>query len=180
MKDDSVMREFVTLTTTPPPDRQVWLPRFQAEGFTLNGERPEPGQSLSQVRTLYRGSSFGRRGELSWTSSRGVAIRWATHGANIAPEGRCWMIDKCPPGAILATWTGRQEFEYIVDTDQPGVVIREWAAEEIAEALPFMQRSEDYGVTDPRPILLTGHLKSNKVQTKSRAKKPKRAKRKKR
>lgn len=157
-------------------DRQVWLPKFKAEGFTLDGERPDDGQALSQVRTLYRGSTFSRRGELSWTASRAVAIRWATYGGNVSAAGRCWVIDQCPPEAILAIWTGRFEFEFVVDTDHPGVAIREWTADEISDAMPHMQRSEDYGVADRTPIMLTGHMKSTKVQTRSR--KPKRAKRK--
>lgn len=122
-----------------------WIERFRAEGFTVDGE---PAELPAEPLTLYRGASLSRHRGLSWTTSQGVAMRFATSEGQRHHMWRLWLIEQCPPDAMLAMWHGRYEGEVIIDPAE--LPIREWTNAEI-DACPPMQRSEDYGVASPVP-----------------------------
>ncbi len=146
----STAREYVTGHNRLP--REAWLERFRAEGFTVEGE---PADRPAEPLTLYRGCMYGRRFEMSWTTEQTVAMRWASAEGQRNPVGRLYVIDACPPEALLATWQGRHEVEVMIDTSTPSVarLVRAWTMAEI-KACPPMQRSTEHGMESPQRVVV--------------------------
>ncbi|MGW2259074.1 hypothetical protein ACWCXE_14755 [Streptomyces sp. NPDC001780] len=95
-------------------DRPAWRRLFAAAGFTADGrftERP------AHPNELWRGSVPERRADWSWTTRRAVAEGYATGtSARRPPTGRLYRT-VAPPCALLAYNAGRDESEYVVDTE---------------------------------------------------------------
>lgn len=95
-------------------DRETWRTLFAAAGFTVDGR---PAERPAGAVELWRGSVPERRADWSWSTSRVVAEGYATGtGARRPTTGRLYRV-LAPPCALLARNTGRDEDEYVLDTD---------------------------------------------------------------
>lgn len=95
-----------------------WRMLFGAAGFTRDGA---PAARPSEPVELWRGSVPERRTDWSWSTDRETAGHYAA-GSFWRPPGRLYRL-VAPPAALLCANNGRDEYEYVVDTDHPGVVI---------------------------------------------------------
>lgn len=138
-----LVEAYVTGHQRLPPER--WKRELRAEGFTVDGH---PAERPAEGFTVYRGSAPERRFALSWTTSQAVALRWATSEGQRPAIGRLWVIEECPPDAMLGMWSGRHEAEVLIDCEFPGVNVRAWTPGEIQNAPP-MQSSAEFGITPP-------------------------------
>ncbi|MFD9596799.1 hypothetical protein ACFWA9_29180 [Kitasatospora sp. NPDC059973] len=101
-------------------DRAAWRELFTAAGFTTDGR---PAERPAGPVELWRGSVPERRADWSWTTRRAVAEGYATGtGARRPTTGRLYRT-LAPAVALLAYNTGRDEDEYVLDTD--GLTIAE-------------------------------------------------------
>ncbi|MGY1548283.1 hypothetical protein [Streptomyces sp. MN6] len=95
-------------------DRPAWRRLFAAAGFTTDGR---PAERPADPVELWRGSVSERRADWSWSTRRAVAESYATGtGARRPTTGRLYRV-VAPPSALLAHNTGRDEDEYVLDTD---------------------------------------------------------------
>ncbi|MEV4505443.1 hypothetical protein [Streptomyces klenkii] len=95
-------------------DHSTWRRLFAAAGFTADGQTAErPAEPVE----LWRGSVPERRADWSWSTRRTVAEGYATGtGARRPTTGRLYRV-VAPPSALLAYNSGRDEDEYVLDTD---------------------------------------------------------------
>ncbi|GGX40935.1 hypothetical protein [Streptomyces noursei] len=95
-------------------DRPAWRQLFAMAGFTADGR---PAERPADPVELWRGSVPERRDDWSWSTRRAVAEGYATGtGARRPTTGRLYHV-VAPPSALLAHNTGRDEDEYVLDTD---------------------------------------------------------------
>jgi hypothetical protein len=73
--------------------------------------------------TLYRGATEEHRAGWSWTSSLAMAQSFATGGLRGRAQGQVWTA-QVEPTRLLARISGRDEDEYLVDTDGLEIVGR--------------------------------------------------------
>jgi len=95
-------------------DRPLWRQLFSAAGFTVDGR---PAKRPDGPVELWRGSVPERRTDWSWTTRQAVAQGYAAGtGARRPSTGRMFRT-LAPPTALLAHNRGRDEDEYVIDTD---------------------------------------------------------------
>lgn len=95
-----------------------WRQLFEAAGFSRDGV---PADRPAEPLELWRGAVPERRTDWSWSTDRETAGRYAA-GTFGRPPGRLYRL-VAPPGALLCAYDGRQEYEYVVNTGHPGIVI---------------------------------------------------------
>ncbi|MFD8496027.1 hypothetical protein [Amycolatopsis sp. NPDC059657] len=99
-----------------------WLELFAKAGFTIDGRAAmRPAEPL----LLYRGSVPERRANWSWTDSLETALSYANDGIRGRQPGKVWAA-MVAPERLLARNTGRDEHEYVINTDQ--LMIAEYRA----------------------------------------------------
>lgn len=95
-------------------DRELWRKLFTTAGFTVDGR---PAERPANPIELWRGSVPERRADWSWSARRTVAEGYATGtGARRPTTGKLYSV-LAPPSALLAHNTGRDEDEYVLDTN---------------------------------------------------------------
>jgi hypothetical protein len=94
-------------------DHWEWRELFDLAGYTEDGE---PAQRPTAPLTLYRGSVPERKADWSWTDNRDVAAKYASVAHYYRPLGKVWKAT-VEPWRLLARNTGREEAEYVVNTD---------------------------------------------------------------
>lgn len=100
-------------------DRDEWRWLFKIAGFTIDGVTADrPAEPI----LLYRGTVPERRTDWSWSTDRKIAEGYADGTAARRPAGRLYAV-LAPPESLLCADNGRQEAEYVVDTD--GLTIHE-------------------------------------------------------
>ncbi|MFF8505858.1 hypothetical protein ACF07L_35170 [Streptomyces anulatus] len=95
-----------------------WRVLFAAAGYTVDGGAAERPAAAVE---LWRGSVPARRGDWSWSSDWETAGHYAVGGFG-RPAGKLYRM-VAPAAALLCANNGRDEAEFVVDTDHPGVVI---------------------------------------------------------
>jgi len=94
-------------------DHDVWREMFRTAGYTRDGQRVErPQQSME----LWRGAPPQHSRGWSWTADRAMAERFAYGALRRRLPGRLYRV-LAPPPALLCESSGRQESEFVVDTD---------------------------------------------------------------
>ena len=110
-----VPRTWVTLRG---PDRLLphsgWRRLFCLVGYTVDGA---PSVRPRLRPTVYRGAATQRSRRWSWTTSPGVARRFATSEGQRSSAGRLWTVEALPE-ALLARWNDRDEQEVVSETDR--------------------------------------------------------------
>jgi len=91
--------------------REGWVSLFRAAGYSVNGR---PARLPSGPLRLYRGADWHRTDGLSWTTSLGVARKFATSDGQRSEAERLWTAE-VPPVHLLARWEGRHEAEVVAD-----------------------------------------------------------------
>lgn len=98
-----------------------WRELFALAGYTRNGKgAARPTNAI----TLYRGSVPERRADWSWTDQLSVAVGYASGTRAQRPLGKVWSAE-VEPWRLLARNdgpSGRNESEYVVDTDELVIV----------------------------------------------------------
>jgi hypothetical protein len=91
----------------------MWRQLFVRAGYTENGK---PAHRPHQPLILYRGATPDRRAGWSWTNDVNVAAAYAFEGVRGRKRGRVWVAE-VEPARLLAFHDGREEGEYVVDTE---------------------------------------------------------------
>jgi hypothetical protein len=93
--------------------RVDWIDLFRHAGYTEDGERTAPPSEI----TLYRGCPPSRTRGMSWTSDREVAQWFAERFRDRSERRNSAVYTTTVGGAqVLAKISGRNEFEYVIDT----------------------------------------------------------------
>ena len=91
----------------------AWISLFRECGFVSDDDQPAPMAPLE----AYRGTSWGRRRGMSWTTNLEVARWFAGRYTSHGREAHVFRAE-VPPGAVLALIGmegGRNEHEVVVD-----------------------------------------------------------------
>lgn len=88
-----------------------WVELFRTAGFSARPPRPAPAEHLQ----VFRGSTWGRRRGMAWTTdptcARRFAERWTASGAGVGQV----FVAHIGPDAVLAMIDDRGEAEVVVD-----------------------------------------------------------------
>ena len=106
--------------------RQVdWLDLFTVAGFTIDGR---PADRPTQPVTLWRGCVPRLRRNMSWTSDRELARKFASAGFRGRAQGALYQTTAPPEALLCINHASRQESEYVINTG--GLVIRQVSDDE--------------------------------------------------
>lgn len=95
--------------------RDAWRLMFEATGYVLDARRgrsPRPTEPL----TLYRGATLEHRSGWAWTADPDLAHRFAAGQMRGRGTGLV-CVAEVEPWRLFCRCDGRQEQEYVIDTD---------------------------------------------------------------
>lgn len=91
--------------------RRAWLPMFRKAGFVTDvGGVERPGSALQ----VFRGTTWGRRRRMAWTSDVGKAL-WFARRTSLFGLSGVLVGAVAPPDGILGIFHDRSESEVVVD-----------------------------------------------------------------